>query len=90
MTDQNSKPITKAEYKAQCVRNYNAGYRDAINGRKPDNENFYYLMGHEEGWPKRLIPTTIMTSHGPITERCTLERAAFLLASNSRTPGARR
>lgn len=69
---------------------YNAGYRDAINGRVAAQADAFYLMGHNEGWPKRLIPTTIITPHGPITERCTLERAAFLVASNSRMPGARR
>ena len=69
---------------------YNQGYADAINGRQPTDTGFFYMLGHEEGWPKRLIPTTIMTAHGPITERCSLERASFLLASNSRTPGARR
>lgn len=75
---------------------YNAGYRDAINGRAknyagiPLHTLFYYDAGHNEGWPKRLIPTTIMTSHGPVTERCTLERAAFLVAANRNISGGRR
>ena len=80
----------------QRRKSYNAGYVDALNNRPksyagiPLDHVFFYDLGHSEGWPKRLVPTTIMTSHGPITERCTLERAAFLVASNSRTPGGRR
>ena len=71
---------------------YNQGYVDAINAR-PANPNqttpphlvFYYNAGHTEGWPKRLIPTTIMTPRGPITERCSLERALYLAANNLHT-----
>lgn len=75
---------------------YNAGYLDAINGRAKNYAGisldalFYYDAGHDEGWPKRLIPTTILTAHGPVTERCTLERAGFILAANARMPGGRR
>lgn len=70
---------------------YNQGYLDAINARAahptqttPDL-TFYYNAGHTEGWPKRLIPTTIMTPRGPITERCSLERALYLAANNLHT-----
>ena len=70
---------------------YNQGYLDAINAR-PANPNqttpdltFYYSAGHAEGWPKRLIPTTIMTPRGPITELCSLERALYLAANNLHT-----
>lgn len=75
---------------------YNQGYSDAINGKAknyagiPLDHLFYYDLGHEEGWPKRLIPTTIITRNGPITERCTLERAAYLQALNYAMPGGRR
>lgn len=69
---------------------YNQGYSDAINGRAPADTGFFYMLGHEEGWPKRLIPTTIITRNGPITERCTLERAAYLQALNYAMPGGRR
>lgn len=75
---------------------FRQGFKDAINARAPAHEHLpphllgYYNAGHHEGWPKRLVPTTIVTARGPLVERCTLERAAFLLATNSRTPGARR
>lgn len=67
---------------------YNQGYLDAINARaaQPTQTSpgltFYYNAGHTEGWPKRLIPTTIMTPRGPITEHCSLERALYLAANN--------
>jgi hypothetical protein len=70
---------------------YNQGYVDAINARPanptqtPSHLAFYYSAGHTEGWPKRLIPTTIMTPRGPITERCSLERALYLAANNLHT-----
>lgn len=70
---------------------YNQGYLDAINARAanamhtPSHLVFYYNTGHTEGWPKRLIPTTIMTPRGPITERCSLERALYLAANNLHT-----
>lgn len=70
---------------------YNQGYLDAINARPanptqtPSHLVFYYSAGHAEGWPKRLIPTTIMTPRGPITELCSLERALYLAANNLHT-----
>jgi hypothetical protein len=70
---------------------YNLGYADAINARAANADHiyphlaFYYQAGHAEGWPKRLIPTTIMTPRGPITEHCSLERALYLAANNLHT-----
>jgi len=70
---------------------YNLGYADAINARAARvgqvalDLMFYYNAGHAEGWPKRMIPTTIMTPRGPITEHCSLERALYLAANNLHT-----
>jgi hypothetical protein len=77
---------------------YNQGYHDAINARAPSTIfsadhpfHFYYSCGHDEGWPKRLVDTFILTAHGPVRERCTLERAAYLSDTlNFRMPGGRR
>lgn len=89
--------LTKKAHRALMHTAYNQGYQDALNARaplSPDPANpdytFHYLAGHCEGWPKRLVETIITTAHGPVRERCTVERAAFLLASNARMPGGRR
>jgi len=63
---------------------YNTGYKEAINSLEPKPAGFapdflfYYYRGHQEGYPQRLIPTTIMTRSGPITEHCSTERALYL------------
>lgn len=83
--------MSNQQRKAQQRIAYNQGYHDAINARAanavhiPHHLVFYYQAGHAEGWPKRLIPTTIMTPRGPITELCSLERALFLSANNLHT-----
>lgn len=86
--------MTKATRQAAQRAAYNAGYRDALNSlpATPTDPllSFFYLAGHEEAQPKRLVPTTIVTRNGPVTEYCTLERAAFLQATNHHVPGGRR
>lgn len=83
--------MSNAQRKAQQRIAYNQGYHDAINARAAQVGQvaldliFYYNAGHAEGWPKRLIPTTIMTPRGPITELCSLERALYLAANNLHT-----
>jgi hypothetical protein len=70
---------------------FNAGYKDSINNRPAVSPgDFYYMMGYDEGYPKRHVTTYIITARGPVKERCSLERAAFLLAHNRHVPGARR
>lgn len=86
---------TKQTTTNPCRETFNRGYHDAVNARAPQDADFYYMLGHQEGWPKRLVPTYISTPRGPVIERCTLERAAYILASytkssNHRTPGGRR
>lgn len=86
--------MTQATRRAAQRAAYNQGYKDALNNRPPMPTDpllsFYYLAGHDEAQPKRLVPTTIMTRSGPVTELCTLERALFLQAVNHHVPGGRR
>lgn len=82
---------TQKQARADARAAYNRGYQDALNARAPEAPgDFYYMIGHDEGWPKRMVMTYVMTSRGPVSERCTLERAAFLLSTNARIPGGRR
>lgn len=76
---------------------YNRGYHDGINGRPCNADGLspeltiYYTAGHEEAYPKRLVPTFIPTSSGPVRTMVSLEHATFLLHSRNRTmPGGRR
>lgn len=86
--------MTLAGRRAAQRAAYNQGYRDAINARPPMPSDpllsFYYMAGHEEGWPKRIVETIITTPRGPVRERCTIERAAYLMQTHTRLPGGRR
>jgi hypothetical protein len=88
--------MTQAQLRAAQRNAYNRGYKDALNNRAksyagiPLHLLFYYDAGHDEAQPKRLVPTTVLTPSGPITELCTLERAMFLQSANRHVPGGRR
>lgn len=88
---------TKTRATAAKHAAYNRGYHDGINGRPCNTDGLspdltiYYLAGHDEAYPKRLVPTFIPTSSGPVRTMVSLEHASFLLNSRNRTmPGGRR
>ena len=75
---------------------FNQGYRDGINGLAANTDGLapelaiYYAAGHEEAYPKRLIPTYLPSPSGPVRSMVSLEHAAFLLSANRKVPGGRR
>ena len=75
---------------------FNQGYRDGINGLAANTDGLapelaiYYAAGHEEAYPKRLIPTFLPSPSGPVRTMVSLEHAAFLLSTNRKVPGGRR
>lgn len=88
--------MTLLEQKKAKHGAFNRGYLDAVNNRErnyagiPLEHLFYYDAGYDEGYPKRMVDTYVMTRTGPIKEKCSLERAAALHAANFYTPGGRR